>query len=147
MVEARPATVKKTFEPGIFLMKSLENELSSAVDVTRQLLSENAVSPLDQYFTCPICLLVVEQPAECQECNQLCCEFCISVWKQRNNSCPKCRCELSLGKQVNRFVMQSLNTSEFTCEKCHERFTYDHRGLDARLTGVEPARVVHEILA
>jgi len=29
----------------------------------------------------------------------------------------------------------------------HERFTFKHRGLDARLTGVEPARVVHEILA
>ena len=29
----------------------------------------------------------------------------------------------------------------------HERFTHKHRGLDARLTGVEPARVVQEILA
>ena len=28
----------------------------------------------------------------------------------------------------------------------HERFTYKHRGLDARLTGVLPARVVREIL-
>lgn len=29
----------------------------------------------------------------------------------------------------------------------HERFTYKYQGLDFRLTGVEPARVVHEILA
>ncbi|HRI87580.1 MAG TPA: DUF1501 domain-containing protein [Candidatus Hydrogenedentes bacterium] len=29
----------------------------------------------------------------------------------------------------------------------HERFTYKFQGLDARLTGVEPARVVREILA
>jgi len=29
----------------------------------------------------------------------------------------------------------------------HERFTYDLQGLDAKLTGVEPARVVDEILA
>ena len=29
----------------------------------------------------------------------------------------------------------------------HERFVHHHRGLDARLTGVEPARVVHEVLA
>jgi hypothetical protein len=29
----------------------------------------------------------------------------------------------------------------------HERFTHDFRGLPARLTGVEPARVVREILA
>jgi hypothetical protein len=29
----------------------------------------------------------------------------------------------------------------------HQRFTYRIQGLDQRLTGVEPARVVHEILA
>ncbi len=29
----------------------------------------------------------------------------------------------------------------------HERFTYRHQGLDMRLTGVEPARVVTELLA
>ena len=29
----------------------------------------------------------------------------------------------------------------------HERFTFRHRGLDDRLTGVEPARVVQEILS
>ncbi len=29
----------------------------------------------------------------------------------------------------------------------HERFTVKHQGLDMRLTGVEPARVVKEILA
>ncbi|MFO0000789.1 MAG: DUF1501 domain-containing protein, partial [bacterium] len=28
-----------------------------------------------------------------------------------------------------------------------ERFTVKHQGLDMRLTGVEPARVLHEILA
>jgi hypothetical protein len=29
----------------------------------------------------------------------------------------------------------------------HETFTIKHRGLDQRLTGVEPSRVVKEILA
>ena len=30
----------------------------------------------------------------------------------------------------------------------HERFTFKHQGLEARLTGVrEPAHVVHELLA
>ncbi|GIW92884.1 MAG: sulfatase [Pirellulaceae bacterium] len=29
----------------------------------------------------------------------------------------------------------------------HERFTYRYQGLDQRLTGVEPARVVHELIA
>ena len=29
----------------------------------------------------------------------------------------------------------------------HERFTFRHQGLDFRLTGVEPARVIKELLA
>jgi hypothetical protein len=29
----------------------------------------------------------------------------------------------------------------------HERFTHRHQGLDQRLTGVEPARVVRELVA
>ncbi|MFM7071630.1 MAG: DUF1501 domain-containing protein, partial [Planctomycetota bacterium] len=29
----------------------------------------------------------------------------------------------------------------------HERFVFRHQGLDGRLTGVEPARVVRELLA
>jgi len=29
----------------------------------------------------------------------------------------------------------------------HERFTYRYQGLDQRLTGVEPARVIRELLA
>jgi len=29
----------------------------------------------------------------------------------------------------------------------HERLTHKYQGLDARLTGVEPARVIREILA
>jgi len=28
----------------------------------------------------------------------------------------------------------------------HKRFTYEHQGLDARLTGVEPARVLRNLL-
>jgi hypothetical protein len=29
----------------------------------------------------------------------------------------------------------------------HERFTYKYQGLDGKLTGVEPARIVKELLA
>jgi hypothetical protein len=29
----------------------------------------------------------------------------------------------------------------------HERFSYKHQGLDQRLTGVEPAKVIKELIA
>jgi hypothetical protein len=44
-----------------------------------------------------------------------------------------------------------LNEINATILKCmgieHSRFTFPSQGLDARLTGVEPARVVNEILS
>jgi hypothetical protein len=29
----------------------------------------------------------------------------------------------------------------------HQRFTFKHQGLDAKLTGVEPAKIIHSLLA
>jgi hypothetical protein len=42
-------------------------------------------------------------------------------------------------RDLHATVMQLLGIN-------HERFTYRFQGLDFRLTGVEPARVVKEIL-
>jgi hypothetical protein len=41
--------------------------------------------------------------------------------------------------------LQATILNQFGIE--HERFTYKYQGLDQKLTGVEPARVVKEILA
>ena len=68
MVEAGPANSDKTFAPKPTLLKNLEAELSKG-DEKKQLEAEQAVTPLDQYFTCTICTSVVEEPKECQECN------------------------------------------------------------------------------
>jgi len=71
--------------------------------------------------------MVVEEPAECQDCSQLCCGACIEQWRQRNNTCPNCRGNLNIGKKLNRFVLQSLNSSEFACDTCSTAFNYEQR--------------------
>ena len=93
----------------------------------KQLSGDCAVTGIGEYFTCTICLNVVEKPKECQQCNQLCCESCLDEWTKRNQTCPNCRGNLNLGKQVNRFVIQSLNNTEFKCDTCPKTFKYEQR--------------------
>ena len=71
--------------------------------------------------------MIVEEPQECLECNQLTCTKCITQWKEKNNTCPNCRADLRLGTKLNRFVKQTLDCLEFVCETCSEKFTYEKR--------------------
>jgi hypothetical protein len=50
---------------------------------------------------------------------------------------------LENGQQVH--VRDLHATMLHLCGIDHQRITYKFQGLDARLTGVEPARVLHEI--
>lgn len=80
MVEANPVNRRK-FEP--INIQKIESEAQANVPTDRHLSSDQAVAELDQYFTCTICLMVVEDPKECLECNQLTCSACIEQWKQK----------------------------------------------------------------
>ena len=89
----------------------------------RQLLPEHCTVELDGYFSCEICLCVVNDPSECNECNQLVCEVCIKGWLKAHRNCPTCRKSYAKRK-LNRFVKQDLDQFEFKCEKCTETFAY-----------------------
>ena len=77
-------------------------------------------------FCCDICIRVVEAPQECSNCNWLYCGGCIGEWLSKEKTCPRCRADFQ-GAKVNRFVMQTLNSLEFKCDKCGEKFTYEKR--------------------
>ena len=62
----------------------------------KKLSPEAAVTALDQYFVCTICQQVVDDPAECLECNDLCCSDCIGQWRARKDTCPSCRYEVEV---------------------------------------------------
>jgi len=73
-------------------MSNLEAQISSDVKLDRHLAAESAETALDEYFTCMICLMVVDLAEECLSCNQLCCGSCIKGWQDKgNDTCPGCR--------------------------------------------------------
>ena len=80
---------EKQFTPKETLLSSLQSELQAMVSTERRVQPESATEELDGYFTCLICLQVVEEPQECHLCNALACKECIE--KVRDGSCPSCR--------------------------------------------------------
>ena len=56
--------------------------LSQAVDATTKEVPEN--------FKCNICLMLVSNPEECGQCNQIFCRECIQGWKAKKGNCPLC---------------------------------------------------------
>ena len=106
---------------------------------TKRIAPETAISALDQYFVCTICQQVVEEPTECQSCNDLCCIDCINQWRQRKNTCPSCRCSYDLEEQtmtqgsklkpkpINRFIKSLLDKADFKCDACQSSFKYEGR--------------------
>ena len=132
MVQANnvAAAQAKTFAPSKAHLKMLEAALAPAHSDTDKHLSADQVAEgveLDAYFTCTICIQVVESPKECLQCSQLCCGHCLTQWGQRDNSCPNCRSPINLGKSVNRFVLQALNATKFKCDSCDVIFNYENR--------------------
>jgi uncharacterized protein (DUF1501 family) len=56
--------------------------------------------------------------------------------------------ELGYRSEQNVVTLHDLHaTMLHLCGIDHQRFTFRFQGLDARLTGVEPSRVIREILA
>ena len=60
MVESVPQEEQTKFIPKERLLKNLENELKVEVPSDKKLSGEQAVATMDAYFTCTICLMVVE---------------------------------------------------------------------------------------
>ena len=85
------------------------------------------MSSFRQYYNCTICKLVVEDPKECTDCNKLTCKKCINQWKLKNDTCPGCKCNINIDKNVNRLVMDSLNKTAFVCDQCSKSFKYETR--------------------
>ena len=60
---------KLQFVPKERLLKNLESELQVSVPSDKKLSTDCATSTMDGYFSCTICLMVVEKPQECVQCN------------------------------------------------------------------------------
>ena len=87
---------------------------------------EDAVQqPLDDYFICSICMMVVScEMVECGQCSKLNCKTCISDWTRKHSDCPNCRCEYKAKENPNLYVMNLLRDFKFQCTRCKEPFAY-----------------------
>lgn len=66
MVEAHPGSFQRRFIPKVEQVEALKKALASSEAIDeKHLNAEQATTTLDQYFTCTICLQVVEEPEEC----------------------------------------------------------------------------------
>ncbi|KAK3908831.1 Peroxisome biogenesis factor 10 [Frankliniella fusca] len=75
------------------MLLSLFNEDHTASeghqDNTEELLEKEKSS--DGRPQCPICLDLVKQPYQCEECQQLFCWVCFDEWLKHSGTCPLCR--------------------------------------------------------
>lgn len=66
---------------------------------------------------CCICQEVLEDPKETLTCQHAFCHSCISQWLQEHQSCPTCRCPLSLNDLVtlHRVWREKLDNLQIRC--------------------------------
>lgn len=67
---------------------------------------------------CCICQEVLEDPQETVSCQHAFCNFCIIAWLREHNSCPSCRCPLSINELValHRVWHDKLNRLKVKCQ-------------------------------
>lgn len=75
---------------------------------------------------CPVCMLTVTDHRECQKCEQLFCNLCITKWLAKPNAtCPNCRnpgavTTYSHSKKIERLAALSRASS---CPGCNKQFS------------------------
>ena len=67
---------------------------------------------------CCICREVLEDPRETLSCQHAFCNSCIIAWLREHNSCPSCRCPLSINELVtlHRVWHNKLNRLKVKCQ-------------------------------
>ena len=70
---------------------------------------------------CCICQEVLDDPKETLTCQHAFCHSCITRWLHDHNSCPSCRCPLSVNDLValHRIWRDKLNHLRVRCHNCH----------------------------
>ncbi|CAI2373519.1 unnamed protein product [Moneuplotes crassus] len=92
---------------------------------------------LNRFLYCAICLMVVNDPTQCSQCQSSFCQECIDKWRFANsNRCPhKCEGKLKLEK-VHKIVKNMLDDLQIRCQ-------YHNDGCESILTGDPVVRNKH----
>ena len=88
---------------------------------TKLIANKNKISPT---FECGICLDLVMDPVECENCSKLFCNECINKWLQYSNQCPNLHI-FKNAKVLDEWMNNSLTKIYLNCPKCNLSFNYD----------------------
>lgn len=87
--------------------------------------AQSVSQPFNSYFECSVCNQVVDlNPVMCQSCEAL---FCSTCAPNRENRCPGCQVGFEAVQKLPRFVKDKLESLEFECERCSQKYTYTNR--------------------
>ena len=93
-------------------------------------IDESMVKNIQEYnfikdeISCEICNKIVIMPKQCQSCETVFCEKCITEWKSKNNTCPK-RCQNFIINDSPKLIKKLLDKINIECLYCKNVFNYD----------------------
>lgn len=75
-------------------------------------------------ITCNICMMILDNPKQCNNCQNLFCENCILDWSKKKNICPF-KCSNFKIVDSGRIVKNMLSKIQFNCVSCDKEINYD----------------------
>ena len=95
------------------------------------------------FFSCPICLEIVDRPIELTECSSLVCSDCLCQWLRVSQSvaCPCCYTvhldKHSSIKAASGITLKALGSTEVRCNLCLKRghLQYHREHVEGRCSG------------
>ena len=78
---------------------------------------------IESFITCPICCGIINEPFQCEECENCFCKDCIDNWSKKSKTCPF-KCENAIYKK-SKLAKRILNILKVKCKNgCGETINY-----------------------
>jgi hypothetical protein len=91
-------------------LKKLEIKQEDYEEHLKNAVTDSGETPED--FKCNICTLLVLNPVECNQCDQLFCKSCLNAWMAKGKStCPNCRKDImatTLNRNLKKYLDKTL---------------------------------------
>jgi hypothetical protein len=116
--------IRQAIQAGIVKIRNFDKVMEKNAT---QIDPESTIGERKNEFECAICLQIVENPAQCYQCDTVFCGTCINV--VLDNSCPNCEVNLLAkpAKRLDRILQKYLNQMKFSCKSCKEAYLYPEK--------------------
>ena len=94
-------------------------------ELTRINLIANKNQIISPTLQCGICLDLVMDPVECENCSKLFCNECINGWLQNSNQCPN-KHIFKNAQFLDEWINNSLLKIYLICPNCNSPYNYNY---------------------